>query len=135
MLVRVLSRSVTDSGIAFGLDQMMSLRRIHPSSCNANATRHGMPRRFFAGEVGDRACESIRSTVVNRRNRAALSASACPAQRATLVARSCALYESPMFSQSVPSSASTRRTSANSARMVSTYSAGDASSAVLTLGP
>src|SRR5665647_2724522 len=38
-------RSVTDSGIGFGLAQMMSLRRYQPSACSAKATRQGMPTR------------------------------------------------------------------------------------------
>nr|AKH46656.1 DNA methylase N-4/N-6 domain-containing protein [uncultured marine virus] len=40
-------RSVTLSGIGFGLCQMMSERRNHPSAWSANATRHGMPQRSF----------------------------------------------------------------------------------------
>ena len=37
--------SLTLSGIGFGLCQIMSERRYHPSACNANATRQGMPTR------------------------------------------------------------------------------------------
>src|SRR6185295_14362184 len=37
--------SVTDSGMGFGLHQMISERRYQPSACSANATRHGMPTR------------------------------------------------------------------------------------------
>ena len=40
-------RSVTDSGMPLGLCQTMALRRIHPSSCSENATRHGIPTRFL----------------------------------------------------------------------------------------
>lgn len=41
-------RSVTLSGIGFGLLQMMSLRRYQPASCKANATRHGIPHKSFS---------------------------------------------------------------------------------------
>ena len=43
----VVGRSVTDEGIALGLYQMISLRKIHLSSCNASATRHGIPSSDF----------------------------------------------------------------------------------------
>src|ERR1035438_3035334 len=36
-------RSSTLSGIAFVLCQITSARKYHPASCNANATRHGIP--------------------------------------------------------------------------------------------
>jgi hypothetical protein len=35
------------SGIALGLFQMTSLRKNHPSSCNANANRQGIPIKSF----------------------------------------------------------------------------------------
>ena len=38
-------RSRTDSGIGFGLCQMMSWRRYQPSARNANASIHGIPTR------------------------------------------------------------------------------------------
>ena len=37
-----------DNGIGFGLCQIISCRKYHPSSCKANATLHGIPIKSFA---------------------------------------------------------------------------------------
>jgi hypothetical protein len=44
----LVQRSRTDSGMGFGLCQMMSWRRYQPSSWRAKATRQGMPIRSFS---------------------------------------------------------------------------------------
>ena len=46
-------RSVMLSGIGFGFDQMMSERSHQPSAWSANATRQGMPTRFFGLSPGN----------------------------------------------------------------------------------
>ena len=46
----LVGRSVTLSGMGFGLCHTIADRNIHPSSCKANATRHGWPIRFLAGK-------------------------------------------------------------------------------------
>ena len=45
-------RSVTDSGIGFGLFQMISLRSHQPSACNAIATRAGIIIKSFGLRPG-----------------------------------------------------------------------------------
>src|SRR3990172_1593957 len=42
-------RSLTLSGIGFGLLHTMSERRYQPSAWSAKTTRHGIPIRFLAG--------------------------------------------------------------------------------------
>ena len=59
----LVGRSVTLSGIGFGLFQMMSERRYQPSARNANATIHGMPTRslgFMPGGVAARTAVPLR---------------------------------------------------------------------------
>src|SRR5699024_6977626 len=95
----------------------------------ANATRQGMPRRFFAGTPG----EIRRATFESFAARPFSLADTTPSRRPDFelyppLLLAVLAYESPRLSHSVPSSARTRRTSENSARIGSPYSAGEDSS-------
>src|SRR5690606_16123489 len=101
--------------MGFGFAHITSHRRYQPSACSANATRHGMPIRFFSGNDGHLyypPCERLDSLATTwvltpARVLFAIGLSTFPA--------ACVAYESPKFSQSVPSSLSTRLTSRNTA--------------------
>src|SRR3954464_15831592 len=109
-------RSLIDSGIGLGLLQMMSLRKYQPSARSAKASIHGMPIRSLG------LSPSTRGTRVGVRSSSRLLTLNTPSRALPLRSASCLrlfdgasglyppplLYVSPMFTQIVPSSRSTR---------------------------
>src|SRR3990167_416308 len=114
-------RSVTDSGIGFGFDQMMSCRRYQPSACRAKATRQGMPTRSF----GFRPLLIFELPICTRpRDSSPYGLIICPPVPFRFRPGWLCVYESTRFSHSVPSSRSTRRTSRSISTVCSTYISG-----------
>src|SRR4030095_16895065 len=116
----LVGRSVTDSGMGLGLAQMMSDLRYQPSAWRAKARRQGIPTRSLGLRFGagfcqrDDACRLVRAVPSGF-----LLLPSHPPEPPGEPA-----YESPMFSQTVPSSRSTLRTSRNTSTILVTYSSG-----------
>ena len=91
-------------GIAFGLCQGITFRHVHPSCWSANATRHGMPSRFFGFAHGWPGRSTGRTSLAGR------AAWGRPRSGPGCRDRNSRVAD---VQPSVPSSARTRRTSAN----------------------